>query len=727
MICSAPTRAAVLLAVMTAVFPAHAQPTFMLSKQGNLQPGSEVPGREHNYLNSGWVTAQGQGPGPRLVYSGLVELRGTMWLRLHFGLATLSGERGDDNASYLVLTSDADGASQTLWAEDLEAWDMSSAYFNGDRVWVDLYASPQSGPSRIQINGVECGQPGWLDRSICGPIDGRVPTGDPRAARLLPSQCTAWLVSDLTSGLLTAGHCSVVPRTVVQFNIPASTVGGSMVHPDPIHQYPVDHTSKQNGLGGVGNDWMFIGVYPNSNTGLTALASQGSTYHLADTMPPNDNRPLAVTGYGQVSMPTPLYYNYLQTTGIGQFRGSTATTLRHTVDTTGGNSGAPVIDLTTGLAIGIHTNGGCNSEGSNRGTAATRTTLRAALAAPIGAAAHTDGVRITYLQGRPAQVAPGGGTTMRVRIRPSDTRTPVPNTATLHVFDGTNWSQSPMERINDEIYRGTFPAVAGCASRLLYFVSVENTLGELNISPSGGGTFEAPIGHPSEILGAYNFEQLQGWNTSNGPGLRAGAWAINTPPSVGRLGPKADFDASGRCLLTGPSSNADVDGGRTTATSPSIATCVGSDVHISMAVWHAATTPGNEGMAIEVSTNNGNAWTEIDRVMQTDGWEMRVYRLSDYTPPRSNLRVRFVTSDTDTEAAPEGGIVESAVDRLEVFEPFCASASDNSGDAAFNEADIARYLRTWSAGDPAADRTGDGHVEIDDLMSLLQGLQGGCP
>lgn len=726
-------RAAVLFAVTTLVSAfAPGQPWSAVfdARTDSDGPVSESDGPNHNYLNSGWVQAAGSGLAPVRVFGGEIRSNGKMWLRLHFGTAVLSGERGDANASYLVLTSALDGASQTLWAEDLEAWSMSSAYFNGDCVFVELYASPRSGPSMVQVNGIEAGEPGWLDRSLCGPTDDRFASGDPRTGRVLPSQCTAWLVSDLTSGLLSAGHCAIGARSVVQFNVPLSTVGGSMVHPDPSDQYPVDPASKQTQTGsiGVGNDWMFFGIHANTTTGRTALEAQGATHHLASSLPPNDERQVAVVGYGQVSQPRPLELNYAQTAGMGAFRGSTTNIVKYMADTTGGNSGAPVLDLTTGLAIGIHTNGVCNSNGYNRGTAATKTSLQTALANPVGRAADTGGVLISFPQGRPAEVSVGGGTTLEVRVRASATRTPSDGSVMLHVFDGQAWSAIPMEQLGVETYRATFPAVSACVARVSYYISVVNTVGQTDTSPAGERLFEAEVARPSEILGSFSFELGGGWQVSSDASLREGAWKIAEPPSVARLGPKKDFDASGRCLLTGPGVREDVDGGSTSVVSPVVRVCPQSDAHLSMALWHASTTPDDEGLMVEVSVDRGASWTEIDRAKNTDGWEMRVYRLRDFVTLGSDLVVRFTTSDSDAQGWPEGGIVESAVDRVKIFEPLCLGSSSHYGNVPgeFGDAEFRAFLNSVTTGDLAADATGDGAIDVNDLLSLLRGPQGAC-
>lgn len=632
------------------------------------------------HLDSGWVFAAGNHTQPVLVYSGQVTIDDAMWVRLYFDLAVLGGEVGDVNASYIVLTSALDGATQMMWAEDIRAWSDSSAYFNGDTVFVDIYAASGISQSRVRITDVEYGEPGFLDRSLCGAIDDRIRSNHPSIARLLPSQCTAWLMEDMPGGFLTAGHCAVAPGSLVQFNVPDSTIGGSMVHPDPADQYPIDMDSiqHQSGSGGLGNDWLFFGAFANGATGLSPLAAQGESLHLAATAPPDDGRLVSVIGYGRTSQPASLEHNFTQLTGVGLYAGGGARTARYLVDTTGGDSGAPVIDLVTGQAIAIHTNPGCNSDGWNRGTRTNHPDLSTALASPLGVAGETDGLRFTFPQGRPVEVNKGGGTALRVRIRPSDTRSVFDDTAVLHVFDGTVWSEIPMTQITDQVYRGFFPAFDECVTSVQYFVSAMNTLGQIDTWPRAGAEdpFEALVVSFGTPVGEIVPEESSLWSFASDILTTSGTWTLAPPPELGRMGPTEDFDLSGLCLLTGSGEGEDVDGGHTFAVSPKIRTKPGTQATLSMAVWYASTSFGDEGLSIEITVDDGNEWIEIDRVYSTDGWEVRVYPTSDFAVLRSELHVRFSVSDAPGGVnTPDGGIVEAAIDRILLTESPCGSSS----------------------------------------------------
>jgi V8-like Glu-specific endopeptidase len=211
----------------------------------------------------------------------------------------------------------------------------------------------------------------------------------------MPMGCTGFMINDANRMFLTAGHCGVNSQTVVQFNVPMSRADGSLVMPSPQDQYVVDPASVQSRDQGIGNDWSYFGVFPNSNTNLTPGQAQGANYTLTNVVR-NASGSVRVTGYGIVGSPVSMTMNQVQKTSTGQYLSRTGTVLGYAVDTTGGNSGSAIIDLTDGRVLGIHTNGGCDNTGSNEGTSLDNADLRYALANPRGVCAS--GV-----------VPPGGG------------------------------------------------------------------------------------------------------------------------------------------------------------------------------------------------------------------------------------------------------------------------------------------------------------------------------
>ncbi len=323
----------------------------------------------------------------QVVFQTRVTVPNAAWLRLQFANTQLSGVIEEGSGAFLRITSLKDNAVQYLDAVSLGQWANTSAYFNGDSVLIELVAFPGTPASRVGLRAVTFGPAEAMQAdSICDGSDNRTLSSDPRSARHMPIGCTSWLINDTNHMFMTAGHCGTGSGDVMQFNVPLSSSGGGTIAPPPEHQYTVDATSSRSVNGGVGNDYSYFGTFVNSNTGLTAHQAQGQHHVLAVTLPAAANQVTRVTGYGTTSSPVSPTWSQVQKTHTGPRVTTTgSTTLAYRMDTTGGNSGSAVEDETTGLAIGIHTHGGCTSSGgSNKGTMITHTGITGYLNTPLG-------------------------------------------------------------------------------------------------------------------------------------------------------------------------------------------------------------------------------------------------------------------------------------------------------------------------------------------------------
>ncbi|MEM7585969.1 MAG: trypsin-like peptidase domain-containing protein, partial [Acidobacteriota bacterium] len=520
------------------------------------------------------------------VFSETVWVEDASWLRLYFSEAVLGDAPENGTETVVRITSLKDGAVQTLDAKALAQWRSSSAYFNGNAVLLELIADPGAAPSRIRMHELEAGR---LDtsvptRSICGAMDDRTLSTDDRVGRIMPAGCTTWLINDAEGCFLTAGHCNGTGLDVVQFNVPLSNADGSVNHPGPQDQYPADLSSVQFANGGVGNDYAYYGTFPNSQTELTALEAQGQTFVLGTPPTTAGSETIRITGYGTVdgTQGTPRSWNQVQHTHSGPIAGASTNSLQYAVDTTGGDSGSPVINEISGEAIGIHTHAGCGAGGgANNGTSLNLAPLQTVLANPMGVC--TDGpppLRVALDTALPTLVPPAG---MNLSITATDRNDQPVNllSATLFYDVGTGEQSVPMAAATFDggavgTYVGVLPALT-CGENVTIRVEAEDEAGRVVHHPFSADNMANRVYRRSVAEGTDetfrdDFETDQGWMVDDDGSLSAGTWERGIPAGYGmRNDPPWDGDSSGSAYLTFNSGgNTDVDGGATRLTSPTL-------------------------------------------------------------------------------------------------------------------------------------------------------------
>ena len=289
-------------------------------------------------------------------YSHVLQVPGAGTLRVFFERADLGP------IDFIEVVGTLDGQVHRLDQRELEKWYWSSGYFNGDTVIVTLFLAPGS-TGRFQVSHVLSGIAAIGPDSICG-VDDRIASTDWRSARILTNSgggCTGWLTGP-DDCYFTAGHCSASTMVVAEFEVPPSQANGTKVSPPIDKQYPINLASVQYQNGGIGSDWS-VGRLQLNNLGQSAAANYG--WFAVNSFIPNPNDTMRITGYGTDDGAA----NQTNQTHTGPFAGNNGTQLQYAVDTTGGNSGSPVIYEATGEAVGIHTHAGCNSSGgANSGT-----------------------------------------------------------------------------------------------------------------------------------------------------------------------------------------------------------------------------------------------------------------------------------------------------------------------------------------------------------------------
>ena len=650
-----------------------------------------------------------------LAWYSMVQAPNANWLRLEFSddstLALAANDTETD--SYIRITSLFDGAEQILNAQSLAQWHNTSAYFNGDMVIIELISGKNNSSSSISIKSTQVGEDIVISKSQCGNTDDRIASLDPRVCRITSVGCTGWMINDTNHMFLTAGHCPGTTFSVAQFNVPLSQSSGTIVNPPPEDQYAIDTTSVQYSNGGIGNDWCYFGVFPNSNTGLTPFQKQQAAFTLA-APPAASGKTIRITGFG-VDTGTASQTNQTHT---GAFTSNSGTTLRYTVDTTGGNSGSPIIVEGLGVAVGIHTNGGCTTSGGyNSGTSYNLTAIQNAIANPKGACKS---IAFTYPNGLPTQFSTAGGDQIAVTFTSSSSAAALPKMIWKYENASTTSSISGV-LVSGNTYTFTTPAFT-CGSRVLFGFSARiGSTGGLCTSPSAlpQQWYAAVATSINLVLWSDSFETDQSWTTSSS-GTTTGLWTRAAPNAGGFNGdPLVDSDGSGKCFVTGNIEGNSVGAGNVTLTSPMLDATNAFTPYLSYSRWavnKSTTLPTQAVMKVQLSDDNGLNWVDVETV-ESDGtnagWVSRQIAVQDFVNATNQLRVRFIASDTTGDS-----VVEAGVDAVRLLADdglgWCGPQGDFNNDFAINAADLGVMLTRFGQGG-ITDLDNDGTTNSTDL------------
>jgi hypothetical protein len=213
-------------------------------------------------------------------------------------------------------------------------------------------------------------------------------------------------------------------------------------------------------------------------------------------------------------------------------------------------------------------------------------------------------------------------------------------------------------------------------------------------SDQGSSTVDFGI-EAGEVVTVFadDFETDRGWTVgSAGDGAVTGVWELGDPDATWwgdqpvqpgedhTDGPGTDCYVTGRSAGSSQGTN-DVDGGKTTLSSPVIDLSGMKSATLTYYRWYASETgsnPNDDDFIVDVSGDGGGSWTNLETVAASAReWVRREFCLEDFISLTGEVMIRFVADDSGVG----GSIVEAAIDDFEI-RACGGSAPDHTGPAA---------------------------------------------
>jgi len=232
---------------------------------------------------------------------------------------------------------------------------------------------------------------------------------------------------------------------------------------------------------------------------------------------------------------------------------------------------------------------------------------------------------------------------------------------------GGNWTETTLTPNGGDNFLGSIPMQTG--GDVDYYFTAGDALGNQAALPA-----LAPVYFYSFLVAeAIDPVEVDGdWIAGlAGDTASTGVWERVDP--VGTIAqPESDHTSNGTdCWVTGQQVSGqsdgynDVDGGKTTLTSPVYDLAGYEEVQVRYWKWYSndrGATPNSDWWDVSVSNDAGATWTELEHTMQsTQGWEALTFAVTDYFAVPGQLQLRFVAADENDGSLVEAGIDDVAI------------------------------------------------------------------
>lgn len=358
----------------------------------------------------------------------------------------------------------------------------------------------------------------------------------------------------------------------------------------------------------------------------------------------------------------------------------------------------------------------------------------------IGVTPNLTAGSISLTSPLPNLLAPGVGFNVEANVSAIN-QSIVPGSVKLYTRSSSSdpFVATSMLALGGDSYGGVAPG-ANCDGTIEFYLQAEGTVTGVFKAPGNAPLSSFSINIGEEIVPvADSFETDEGWDATSGlNSASAGHWTRNVPQAT--TAQPGSAVSGTQCWVTdyragSGAGSYDVDNGYVTLLSPLYDLSGINDPVVSYYRWYsnsAGAAPNTDVFEVYVTNNNGFSWTALETVGPSGsgtqgGWIPVQFNLSDFVAPTSQVRFRFVASDTDPQSLVEAAIDDFKIAAFQcipiIVEPQCPG--DLNGDGVVDADDLGILLGAFGASD-AGDVNDDGVTDADDLGILLGSFGESC-